>query len=200
MKCLIVEDEKDFYQIEKEYLEKLDFQVDWAKSSKEAEDLFKRKNFDLIILDIELKEETSGLDLISNFKKFLVDLIVITGHIQYEEKLTKLYKDGIILDYFIKPINFEIFYHRLNILKNKYSLKEEFEIPEKFGIVGISKGIKEVINKINLVSKKDLNVYIEGETGTGKELVARAIHKASKREGNFVEINCSAIPESIAEA
>lgn len=201
MKCLIVEDDKDFCEILITYLSKFTPLIFCCSSIKEAILIIEREKPELILLDIELKDNVLGIEILKDIIKYPQDTIVITGHIKYKEKLLKLYEEGLICDFYIKPLDFGVFFHRLNLIYEKQKIKKELNIiSENYGIVGTSKAVLDIIEKIEIVGKTNLNVLIEGETGVGKELVARAIHEISQRKGNFVHLNCAAIPESMAEA
>ncbi len=202
MNCLLVEDDKDFYKILSLHIIKSGFNLHWANTYERALEILKEKKINLVIQDIKLGDRDSGLDLIENYKRYDLDIIVITAHIGYKEILLKKYNDGIIQDFFIKPFDMNVFCYRLQIMKEKFLFERNVkeEIKEKYGILGISREIQRVREKIDLIAEKDANVLIEGESGVGKELVARAIHEVSKRKGEFVPLNCSAILESLAES
>lgn len=86
-----------------------------------------------------------------------------------------------------------------SLLSEKKMTVEEFQ--EKFGIIGVSTAMKEVIATVMQVAPTDVTVLISGESGVGKEVIARSIHGASKRAGNqIVAVNCGAIPEGILES
>lgn len=184
------------------YLKKRGFTVDVAATLKEAINTYASYIHDFVIVEIELPDG-DGLEFISKIKSLnpSVKAIVTTSYpsVNSALKALKLKVD----DYLIKPFVYD---EILTFFKKPAEEKEiEKTIPaseEKiFPIIGESVEIKLLLEKIKKIANTPTNVLILGETGTGKELFARAIHEASYRKKKpFVAINCASLPENLLES
>jgi two-component system, NtrC family, response regulator AtoC len=161
----------------------------------------------LIITD--LKMPTDGLDLLSRIaeEEFQTTVIVVTAFGTVETAVQAM-KLG-AYDYVTKPLNFDALLlvaqramERQNLLEEVRNLRSALD--QRYGfesIVGRSKNLLRVLDQAARVAQHDTTVLIHGETGTGKELIARAIHHNSRRKSKpFVTINCGAIPKDLVEA
>lgn len=165
-------------------------------------------NFDILIVDIRLPK-WDGIQLLDKVSKFSPKTMtmVITASATVETAIEALRRGAV--DYLIKPLDYQDVVMRVNkmrrlqqvLLENQY-LKQE--IHSKFNqnlIIGESAAIKQIYTMINKVARSSSNILITGKSGTGKELVARAIHQNSPRaDAPFVPINCGAIPENLFES
>lgn len=165
-------------------------------------------NFDILIVDIRLPK-WDGIQLLDKVSKFSPKtmIMVITASATVETAIEALRRGAV--DYLIKPLDYQDVVMRVNkmrrlqqvLLENQY-LKQE--IHSKFNqnlIIGESAAIKQIYTMINKVAHSSSNILITGKSGTGKELVARAIHQNSPRaDAPFVPINCGAIPENLFES
>ncbi|MFH2050637.1 MAG: PEP-CTERM-box response regulator transcription factor [bacterium] len=166
----------------------------------------------VITLDISLtgaEDEREGIDLIGRILDIdhSVKIIMVSGHGQKENAIECINRGA--TDFFTKPIDLDdlkvvinraIHLHRLEvenkILQSQLYSKEKFE-----DIIGSSEQMQKLFQFIKTVAENDYTVLITGESGTDKELVARAIHKRSKRKNApFIAINCGAIPENLLES
>lgn len=208
-KVLVVDDEKLLRWSLGQNLTKAGYEVLSADRGRLAVDLFKQERPDIVLLDIHLPD-ISGLKVLEEIKAIdqnaVVIMITAYGDI---ETAVKSMKAG-AYDFVEKPFNME----KLNILIEKaletVSLKREVselrsELKSKYGfdsIIGQSPQMQQVFETIKKVAASDAStVFISGESGTGKDLVARVIHYESKRaERPFLEINCTAIPETLIES
>ena len=180
-------------------------------SPREALRLLAERPFDLLVVD-NVMPELSGLDVI---KQVLVNaqtedrpqIVMMTAHATIENAVEAM-KLG-ALDYLQKPFDIDEFLvvvrraveHQRLRTHQRYLLDERDEHFHHYGIVGRSKGIQEVVRVARLVAESRSTVLITGETGTGKELVARAIHNWSRqREMPLVRVNCAALPETLIES
>jgi len=129
----------------------------------------------------------------------LVPVIIITTYDNVKIAV-KMIKAG-AFDYVTKPIHpDEILGSIKEVLRRKSTLKESFQFMEDF-ITGESKSFKKILEHVRIVSPLDMTVLIEGETGSGKEYIARAIHNNSKRrERPFVAVDCGALPKGLANS
>lgn len=207
-KILIVDDEQPIRQTLSFTLRRQNYDVDQASNRREALERLESNNYDLILLDMRLNGD-SGMDLLRYIKKMYpqteVMMITAFGTVATAVEAMKLGA----CDYITKPFNRDELLHRVkNVLRTKQLesevkvLRQEFE--EKYGlnnIVGQSKELMKVLALVKKVAPTDTTVLITGETGTGKDLIARAIHALSRRsERPFVSINCAAFPEHLLES
>jgi len=202
---LVVDDEKNIRQSLKGTLEDEGYRVDTAESVEEARDLLTRESYRIIILDV-LLPGMGGIDFLRKlkFENNKAFVLVISGHatVDMAVEATKLGA----YSFLEKPLNadkllLEIrnIVERIKIEKEINSLKELTEA--EFEMVGDSAAMKKLKDEILKAAPTEGRVLIEGENGTGKELVARAVHKASNRKSKpFVKINCAAIPKDLIES
>lgn len=207
-KLLIVDDDEILRESLTAVLENRAFRITQAHDGLEGLDFISSKEFDLVISDIAMPN-MDGIELMQKAMELNPKLpfIIITAHASIETAISALRKGA--FDYLIKPINFEDVYLKIDkLLKHKevvfenQILRQELNYQYNFNnIVGKSAAIQKVFHSIRQVSQTDSNVLITGKSGTGKELVARAIHFNSPRmKGRFVPINCAAISETLFES
>jgi DNA-binding NtrC family response regulator len=180
-------------------------------SPREALKLVGERPFDLLVVD-NLMPELSGLDLIREVVTAAgagerPQMLMMTAHATVESAIEAM-KLG-ALDYLQKPFDIDEFLvvvaraieHSRLRTHHAYLITERDEQFDHYGIVGRSRAIQEVIQKARLVAQSRSTVLITGETGTGKELVARAIHDwSAQREMPLVRVNCAALPETLIES
>jgi len=205
---LIVEDEETLASSLKRVFARDGYSVDIAEDAEKGLELIEKNSYDVIITDIILPG-ISGIELLRKIKEKEPDqlVIIITAYASVETAVEALRAGA--YDYVIKPIiHQEIKQIVRNALKQKalqrenLLLRREIERHYDFShIVGESPEIKKIINEVKKIASAKSNVLLLGETGTGKELIARAIHYSSPRaERPFIPINCSAIPENLLES
>jgi len=192
-KVLLIEDDRSVSTTLKTILEEEGYSVEVAESIKTSKELMQREYFHAVLLDLWLPDG-NGLDFIKEIRESLPlsPIIVITGHGKTEHAVRSI-KEG-AFDFLEKPFSMERF-----LLTLKKALELSFLQEEEEELVGTSKPILAVKELINKVAKKGANVLIVGESGVGKELVARRIHRLSQRK-NFVDLNCANIPDELFEA
>ncbi len=211
MSILIVDDEvelrKSVLSVLSSHNPDFDFQVKEASTGQEALNALERQSFDLVLMDVRMPE-MSGLEALAEIKAKdpRTFVVIMTAHANLQDAVQAI-RDG-AYDYIEKPVQPE----RLSqIIKKALETQEmvsslaisapvlDDDIDTEF--VGSNQKMREIFNLINRLSHVDTTVLIRGENGTGKELVARAIHFNSPRKhGEFVAINCGAIPESLMES
>jgi DNA-binding NtrC family response regulator len=205
LKVLIVDDEINSTQILAKVLNKKGYSVTEFNDSVLAKDAIITGEYDIIISDLQMPG-LSGMDLLKITPEKSL-FIMITGYGSITSAVDSM-KNG-AFDYVNKPFNMDEFLIKVQKADEKirmsdeiYNLKNIIENENVFhNMIGKSKKMIEVFEYIRNVGKVNVNVLIQGQSGTGKELVARAIHSESDRKDkNFVAINCSAIPENLLES
>ena len=207
-KILIVDDEPTIRETLSLVLREENFQCELAENGAEGLNRVKEKNFDLIITDLKMPE-MGGLELMERAMTISpkTSVIIITAYASLESAIQALQFGA--YDYIIKPLDFDDVILRINrLMEHRELLNEnEFlrrEVQEKFNvtnIIGESEPMQDVFRLIQKVAVTKGNVLITGKSGTGKELVARAIHYNSPRQTKrFVAINCGAIVDNLMES
>jgi DNA-binding NtrC family response regulator len=208
---LIVDDEaelrKSVISILRTAMPDVEFLTEEASTGKEALDKVKAKTWDLVLMDVKMPE-MNGLEALAAIKEHdpRTFVVLMTAHSNLQDAVTAI-KDG-AYDYVEKPVNpqrlTEIVRKSLEARDLVSSLAMSnpiFDDDIESEFVGSSQKMKEVFSLIYKLCKVDTTVLIRGENGTGKELVARAIHYNSPRKsGSFTAINCGAIPETLMES
>ncbi|MFT7641780.1 MAG: DNA-binding NtrC family response regulator, partial [Pirellulaceae bacterium] len=205
-KVLLVDDDEASRDAMSEWLERRGMHSIAVGSGEEAIEHM-HDGVAVIVTDLRMPK-TSGMDLLRIAKEKVphAAVILISGHGTIDTAVTAL-KEG-AFDFLTKPIKLDELTHRIQrAFENRLMTAEIAELHAKLkelqglhNIVGNSEPMRELFEKIRLVGKTKSTVLIIGEPGTGKELVARAIHQSSPRnEKPFVPINCAAIPETLVE-
>ena len=205
---LIVDDEKSLLDLLSVVFKKEGYGVKTASSGVQAREVLEKEAIDLVITDIKMPQ-TSGMDVLKFAKERNAEIpvILITAYGSIKQAIDAL-KAG-ALDYVVKPFDVE----ELKILVarglEKLHLKEENillkrDLKDRYGfekMIGKSRTMQEIYTLIEKVAATDSTVLITGESGTGKEMAARAVHAQSpRRDGQFVSINCAALPENLLES
>jgi DNA-binding NtrC family response regulator len=207
-KILIVDDEDIIRESLSYILKKEKYDVDEAANGKIASDLIKNKSYDLVITDLEMPQ-MKGIELLEEIKKMNVqtNTIVITAYGSVDTAIAAL-RSG-TSDYILKPVEFDellikvkkLFEVRELHLENRILRKELQREYDYTNIIGKSPAITQIFEMIKAVSDTDSTVLISGNSGTGKELVAKALHYNSKRSNRpFIALNCGAISENLIES
>ncbi|HID32711.1 MAG TPA: sigma-54-dependent Fis family transcriptional regulator [bacterium (Candidatus Stahlbacteria)] len=194
-RILIIDDEPSMIEWLKVALEEKDYEVVATTDPGEGLELLKSEVFDLIISDIRMPK-IDGLRLLKRAKKIVpkVPLIFITAYGSLESAIAAIRSGA--RDYILKPFSINTLYKRIDAAL----MKEELVEPSTM-IVGKSKAIKEILSLIDRIAPTDATVLVTGESGVGKELVAREIHLRSPRaQGPFITVSCGALPETLLES
>ncbi|MEA3363955.1 MAG: sigma-54 dependent transcriptional regulator [Thermodesulfobacteriota bacterium] len=205
---LLVDDEPESCKALSHLLGQTGYKVESCHSGEQALSIIKKQPFDLIISDLFLPG-ISGIDILKQVKEISPDtcVILITGNASTETAVEAM-REG-ALDYITKPFNIE----RLKIQVTKALEKNRLVLENKYlwqqlhgryrfdNIIGTSQAMQQVFRRMKKITGTDSTILILGASGTGKELVARAIHYNSPRKDKpFVAINCGAIPADLLES
>jgi two-component system NtrC family response regulator len=207
VRVLVADDEKSITMTLEEDLREAGHEVRVASTGDEAWRLLERDRYECVISDINMPG-MKGDELLRRAKAADPDVavILVTGYGSIDSAVQAM-KDG-ATDYILKPFRNEQIVHALAKLGKMRSLEVENEnlrtqIREIAGfenIVGQSPAMRAVLEMVRTVAKTDTTVLLQGETGTGKEVIARAIHNNSARsKGAWVAISCAAIPATLLE-
>src|SRR5580765_886391 len=208
---LLVDDEEKILKALGRALRDQGHRVVDTPSPRDAQRLLAERPFDLLVVD-NVMPELGGLELIREYVNSTPEgeraqVLMMTAHATVESALEAL-KLG-ALDYLQKPFEIDellvvvrraLDHQRLRT-EHRYLLSERDEQFDHYGIIGRSRAVEEVIRRAELVAETKSTVLILGETGTGKELVARAIHdRSAQRDMPLIKVNCAAIPETLLES
>ena len=203
-KILIIDDEAAIRRILREILEHEKYQVDDAASAIEALPLVKENEYDAILCDIKMPQ-MDGIEFLEEAKKISdAPVIMISGHGTIDTAVEAIKKGA--FDYISKPPDLNRLLITLRNALDKSQLMTETKalkkvVNRKYQMIGSSAPMNEIHDIIEKVAPTNARVLIEGENGTGKELVARQLHELSNRSyAPFVEVNCAAIPSELIES
>lgn len=207
-KILVVDDEQIIRESISYVLGKEDYQVDEAENGKIAYEKLLESTYDLVLTDLEMPE-MKGIELLDKIRNLSVQTatIVVTAYGSLETAISALRSGA--SDYILKPIEFDELLIKVNrlfeikeLLTENQILRNELQrTTEDLKIVGKTHSIKKVFDMIKSVANTESTVLITGKSGTGKELVARALHFTSNRKNKpFVVVNCGAISDNLIES
>jgi len=204
IRILAVDDSQSTLEVLKRNLESNGYEVFTALRVAEALSLLDSLDIDLVITDYRMPQAT-GLDLIRHVRDNYPDteIMMITGYPSIPGAVEAI-KDG-AGEYLPKPFTAEelltVVERIVQRLLQRRVLGSPDTPPDNFGIIGNSPEMDLVFQRIGKASSTDANVLISGDSGTGKELVARAVHyNSDRRSAPFVPVNCTAIPDSLLES
>jgi len=197
--CLIVDDETDIRELLTMTLERMEIETYSAGGVEEAKALLKQRQYALCLTDMQMPDGT-GLDLVNYITEFHAGLpvAVITAHASADNAVRAL-KAG-AFDYLTKPISLKQLRPVIEFAL-KLPAQSNPNSTNTLEMIGDSEPIQYVRSMIAKLARSQAPVYISGESGSGKELAAKLIHKNSSRaEGAFIAVNCGAIPENLMES
>ena len=207
-KILIVDDEEIVRDSLHDWLESLDYDVETAESGFEALQIINRQKIKIMLTDLKMPG-MDGIELMTKVKKIAptISTVIITAHATVQTAITAM-REG-AYDYIEKPFcpeKVELLVKNLvehqNLIEENISLRRKIEDRFQFqGIIAKSPNMLRIIELIKTVAPSSATVLIMGSTGTGKEVVARAIHHQSpRRKKPFITTSCAALPESLLES
>ena len=208
---LLVDDEEKILKALGRALRDAGHAVVETTSPREAQRLLAERSFDLLVVD-NMMPQLSGLDLIREYVSSTPEnersqILMMTAHATVESAIEAM-KLG-ALDYLQKPFEIDELLvvarraldHQRLTSEYRYLRNERDEQFGNYGIIGRSRLMREIIERAERVAQSKSTVLITGETGTGKELVARAIHnRSAQRDMPLIKVNCAAIPETLLES
>ncbi|MGE0084425.1 MAG: sigma-54-dependent transcriptional regulator [Desulfococcaceae bacterium] len=205
---LIVDDEKNYTLIMSAVLDEEGFGTLTANSGTEALEILSHSDVDLVLTDMKMPG-MDGIELLENIREKDPDLpvIMMTAYGTVEKAVDAMHKGA--YTYILKPFeNDSLVVHvrkaveMYRMVRENRHLKDSMESRYSFGnIIGKSKPMQDVFGIIRKVAPTNATVLIEGENGTGKELVAKSIHYNSpRRDAPFIAVNCAALSESLLES
>jgi two-component system response regulator GlrR len=199
---LLVDDEDDLLSLWTLRLESAGYSVVTASSGEEAMAAFSVTRPQLIITDLRMKQ-MDGLALYNAIRKIntSIPVLIITAHGSIPEAVEAT-KQG-VFSFLTKPIDGRLLLHEIENALRVTSISSDVADGAEWrkGIISRSAVMEQVLDKIRLVARSNSSVLIRGLSGTGKELLAKALSRASDRSAKpFVAVNCSAIPEALLES
>ena len=205
---LLVDDDRHVLASMADWLRSLGYQVDTASGCAEAKAAMDRRGFEVILADIRL-DDGDGFDVLAHARQHLpaASVILITGYGTVESAVEAIRAGA--FDFLTKPlIDAELemaigrALHQREVIEENRSLKAQLDL--RFGmenIVGHDHRMLKIYDMIDAVADTKATVLISGESGTGKSMIARAIHRrSSRRDRPFVEVACGALPETLLES
>lgn len=209
LSILVVDDDENHAEVVVMSLEKLGADCVIAHSESDALKQVHSRYFDVIITDLILEQKNSGIEILKAAKSDAeeTEVIVVTGHNSVEVAVEAMRQGA--FNYLQKPLDLkqlrtitERAAESSRLRRINRELKQRLD--EKFGfngVIGNSPQMQSLIERLKRIAPTDATVLIQGETGTGKELFAQAIHQNSPRKNKpFVALNCGALTESILES
>jgi DNA-binding NtrC family response regulator len=207
VKILVVDDEDYMREVVRRALENADFEVDEAADGKSALAMLRQYPYNVIITDLRLPGLTGEVILEEALALFPETIVILmTGFGNIQSAVEAIRKGA--YDYLPKPFQLAELVMRVEKGLEEHQLKSENrmlrgELQSKYhfsNLVGNSAAMQNIYHLIGVMAQKNSTVLIEGETGTGKELIARAIHYSGPRkEQPLVSVNCGAIPSNLLE-
>ncbi len=205
---LIVDDEKNYPPILSAVLEEEGFETLTANSGQDALNILESSDVDIVLTDMKMPA-MDGIALLERIKERDPDLpvIMMTAYGTVEKAVEAMQKGA--YSYLLKPFDNDrliLYVNKANLMfqvvKENRRLKDAVKLQYSFGnIIGKSKGMQEVFETIRKVAPSNATVLVEGDSGTGKELVAKSIHFNSlRRDKPFIAVSCSALAETLLES
>jgi DNA-binding NtrC family response regulator len=204
-KILVVDDDENLLKSIKKILSLERYMVDMLSNPLKIDTYLEAKEYHCLLLDVRMPV-MSGIDVLKKtlFKNPALPVIMISGQSDIETAVQAI-KEG-AYDFIEKPIDPERLFVAVKNAIQRHNLQEMSdsifkELQEQFSIIGQSKALKSIVQQIKEVSDTPAKVLILGDSGTGKELVAHAIHFNSIRKGKpYIKLNCAAIPSELLES
>ncbi len=207
-RILVVDDEISFCETLALDLGHRGYAVETCTSARAALEVMRRADIDVVVTDL-LMRDVDGIELCGRIAESRPDVpvIVLTAFGSYETAVAAIRAGA--YDFLSKPVKLEVLAIGIERAANHRGLREKVRrleremsrTPLADDIVARSSAMRAVLELVDRVAQSDATVLVTGDSGTGKELIARAIHRAGRRkDGPFVAMNCAAVPESLLES
>ena len=204
-KILVIDDERSIRNTLKEILEFEKFEVEVAEDGIEGLEKLEKTNFDVVLCDIKMPR-MDGVEVLEKIHAMDPDttVVMISGHGTIETAVEAIKKGA--YDFISKPLDLNRLLITIRNATDKTKLVSETKalkrrVRKSYEMIGESAPMEGIRNMIHRVAATDARVFITGQNGTGKELVARWLHELSNRsKGPFIEVNCAAIPSELIES
>jgi two-component system response regulator HydG len=208
IKVLVVDDEAAHAEVVADSLARVGYECTVADSATQGVAMLGRDDFEVVVTDLRMKDGT-GLDVLAKAKEILPDaeVILVTGHGTVQSAVEAMQQGA--FNYLLKPLDLKQLRAVIDTASRTQHLRRanaelSRRLDEKFGfegLIGNSPQMQDVVARLQRIAPTDATVLIQGDTGTGKELVAQAIHQNSPRKKRpFVGLNCAALSEHILES
>jgi two-component system response regulator HydG len=208
IKALVIDNDPAHAEAMAESLRSIGFDCTVATSGQEGAAMLDVATFEIVVSDLKMPE-IGGLEILAKCKEVQPDaeVILVTGHGTIESAVEAMQRGA--FNYLLKPLDLKQLRAVVeNAARSQYLRRANAELhrrlDERFGfegVIGNSPQMLDVVNRLQRIAPTDATVLIQGETGTGKELVAKAIHQNSPRKKRpFVPLNCAALSEHILES
>ena len=204
-KILVVDDERSIRNTLQDILAYEKYEVVLAEDGFEAIDKMEQGPYDVILCDVKMPK-MDGIELLDKLKEKDPDatVVMISGHGTIDTAVEAIKKGA--YDFISKPLDLNRLLITIRNAMDKTQLVSETKVLKRkvsktYDMIGESPAIRQIKEMIDRVAETDARVFITGENGTGKELVARWLHELSNRaKGPFIEVNCAAIPSELIES
>ena len=207
-RILVVDDEENLRRVTQLKLQQVGYEAMTASDGAQALEVLSKHPQDLVLTDLKMPG-MSGIELLQKIKEEYLEVVVIvvTAYGTIESAVEAMRLGA--YDYIIKPVNADALKLIVSRALEHHRLQEEVKnlrsaIDRKFGfesIIGKSKNLLSTLDNASRAAQADSTVLVRGETGTGKELLAKAIHfNSPRRDRPFIVINCGAIPKELLES
>lgn len=204
-KILVIDDERSIRNTLKEILEFEKFEVDTAEDGFEGLEKLEKTSYDVVLCDIKMPR-MDGIEVLEKIQQLNQDatVVMISGHGTIETAVEAIKKGA--YDFISKPLDLNRLLITIRNATDKTKLVTETKVLKRkvsksYEMIGDSEPLMHIREMIQRVAPTDARVFITGQNGTGKELVARWLHELSHRsKGPFIEVNCAAIPSELIES
>ncbi|MFO0788294.1 MAG: sigma-54 dependent transcriptional regulator [Pirellulales bacterium] len=208
IQVLVVDNDASHAEAMADSLRSIGFACTVATSGREAFSLLESSTFEIVVTDLKMPD-VGGLEVLAKCKELQPDaeVVLVTGHGTIESAVEAMQRGA--FNYLLKPLDLKQLRAVVeNAARSQYLRRANAELhrrlDERFGfegVIGNSPQMHDVVMRLQRIAPTDATVLIQGETGTGKELVAKAIHQNSPRKKRpFVPLNCAALSEHILES
>jgi len=203
-RILIAEDEEITLKHLVNTLKREGYEVVGLRNGREAVEALQRERFELVITDIKMPE-MSGMEVLEKAKEIdpEIEVMIITGFGSIGSAVEAMKKGA--YDYITKPFDLDELvikvrniHERRSIKKENRALKAYFSMNKRISIIAKSRSMQEILQTVENIKSSDCNVFLTGETGVGKSLIAKIIHFTSRRQNMpFLSINCATLTEEL---